>query len=140
METRERRTACAALCVLSLAFGFIEASVAIYLREIYVRDASLGVTSRLPDLQVTLVSLPDPLLVLEMAREACTIVLLAALGWLAGRRLADRAGAFFLSFGIWDLSYYVVLRAVLGWPTSLGVWDVLFLIPSPWVARHLEHQ
>jgi hypothetical protein len=30
--------------------------------------------------------------------------------------------------------YYAVLAAVEGWPRSLGDWDILFLIPVPWVA------
>jgi hypothetical protein len=69
-----------------------------------------------------------------MAREVCTILLLGAAAWLAGRRPAERAGAFLLSFGIWDLAYYGVLRLVAGWPDSLSTWDILFLIPLPWVA------
>ena len=131
---RARRANYAAIWALALAFGVVEGAVAVYLREIYVRDAGLGVTSRLPDLEVALVSLPEPLLALEVAREAFTIVLLAAAGGLAGRRLADRAGAFLLSFGIWDLVYYVVIWLFTGWPTRLGAWDILFLIPIPWVA------
>jgi hypothetical protein len=134
MVAWERRSAYVAVWVLALAFGVIEGSVAVYLREIYVRDAAIAVSSRIPSLEVTLVSLPDPLVMLEMVREACTIALLAALGWLSGRRFADRAGAFLLAFGIWDLTYYALLRVVLGWPTTVGAWDVLFLIPTPWVA------
>jgi hypothetical protein len=39
-----------------------------------------------------------------------------------------------VSFGIWDVTYYAVLRLVSGWPDSVSNWDILFLIPSPWVA------
>lgn len=134
MSIRARRANYAAIWALALAFGVVEGAVAVYLREIYVRDAGLGLTSRLPDLEVALVSLPEPLLALEIAREAFTIVLLAAVGWLAGRRLADRAGAFLLSFGVWDLVYYVVIWLFTGWPMRPGAWDILFLIPIPWVA------
>ena len=38
-----------------------------------------------------------------------------------------------MSFGVWDLSYYVWLWLLLGWPPSLLTWDVLFLIPVPWI-------
>lgn len=120
--------------ILALAFGWIEASAVVYLREIYTRELSLQGASDLRNLQVTLVSLPGRLVPLEMVREACTIVLLGAVAWLAGRRPADRAGAFLLSFGIWDLAYYGVLQLVVGWPDSLSTWDILFLIPLPWVA------
>ena len=39
---------------------------------------------------------------------------------------------FIYSFAIWDIFYYVFLKAVLGWPESLLTWDVLFLIPTTW--------
>jgi hypothetical protein len=129
-----RTTTYVAIWLLALAFGVIEGAVAVYLREIYVRDASLGVSSRIPDLAITLVSLPERLVSLEIVREACTMILLAATAWLSGRRLADRIGVFLLAFGIWDLVYYVVLRVFLGWPSRVNTWDVLFLIPVPWVA------
>jgi hypothetical protein len=38
-----------------------------------------------------------------------------------------------VSFGVWDLFYYVWLWLLLGWPPSLFTWDVLFLIPVPWI-------
>jgi hypothetical protein len=134
MPNRERRAAYASLWFFALAFGWIEASVVVYLREIAVRETALHVTSYVPNLQVPLVSLPATLVALEMVREACTLVVLGAVGWLAGRRAADRIGAFLLAFGIWDITYYGVLRLASGWPDRLGTWDILFLIPSPWVA------
>ena len=134
MANEERRARYVGIWVLALVFGWIEASVIVYLREISIREVALHATSYLPNLQITLASLPGRLVALEMAREACTLVLIAAAGWLAGRRPADRIGAFFTAFGIWDLTYYAVLRLVSGWPDSISTWDILFLIPSPWVA------
>ena len=134
MVTRERRAAYASLWILAVAFGFIEASVVADLREIYVRDVSTHGPTYFAGLQVTLVSLPGHLVTVEMVREACTILLLGAAAWLAGRRIADRAGAFLLAFGVWDLTYYAALKLIVDWPDSLGAWDILFLIPLPWVA------
>ncbi|TMQ69914.1 MAG: hypothetical protein E6K80_10195 [Candidatus Eisenbacteria bacterium] len=37
---------------------------------------------------------------------------------------------FLMLFGIWDIVYYVGLVAMVGWPTSLGAMDMLFLIPA----------
>jgi hypothetical protein len=37
-------------------------------------------------------------------------------------------------FGLWDLAYYVALRFLMGWPYSLTDWDLLFLLPIPWLA------
>ena len=78
--------------------------------------------------------MPTRLLGVEVAREVCSLVLLAAIGWLAGQRKAERWGAFLLLFGLWDLVYYVVLKLVLDWPAGmdLSTWDILFLIPLPW--------
>jgi hypothetical protein len=36
---------------------------------------------------------------------------------------------------LWDISYYAGLWATIRWPTSLTQFDVLFLIPVPWVAQ-----
>jgi hypothetical protein len=52
---------------------------------------------------------------------------------LAGTERWDRFLAFCVSFGVWDLLYYVWLWLLLGWPPSLITWDVLFLIPVPWI-------
>jgi hypothetical protein len=134
MMDGERRGAYASLWLFALAFGWIEASVVVYLREIAMRERALQTTAYLPNFQVPLVSLPATLVALEMAREACTLVLLGTAAWLAGRRVADRIGAFLLAFGIWDITYYAGLRLVSGWPEGLSTWDILFLIPSPWVA------
>jgi len=134
MGIQERRSAYASLWILALAFGWIEASSVVYLRDVYLREVSLQGTNDFTGLSVSLMSLPSHLVAVEMAREACTIFVLAAVAWLAGRRPADRAGAFLVSFGIWDLTYYAVLRLVQGWPDGLRAWDILFLIPLPWVA------
>ncbi len=123
-----RRSVFVALWTIALAFGWIEAAVVVYLRQSYPLPPSLsGIPSPVS-------ALPPSLLTVEVVREACTLVLLAAVAFVAARRRAARAGIFLLLFGVWDLSYYAVLWLVLGWPASLVTWDVLFLIPVPWVA------
>jgi hypothetical protein len=116
------------LWIFALVFGWNEASTVVYLREIYLRVGNTVVSY-----PFALVSLSTRLIAIEVVREACTIVMLGTVGWLAGRRWADRIGAFLLLFGSWDLIYYAVLRLLVGWPGSLATWDVLFLIPLPWV-------
>ena len=52
------------------------------------------------------------------------------------RGWSHRSGkfAFFLFlFGVWDIFYYIWLKVFIHWPASLLTWDVLFLIPVPWV-------
>jgi hypothetical protein len=69
---------------------------------------------------------------IELAREAATLVMLAAVGSLAGRTLRTRLAYTAVAFGVWDIFYYVWLKVMCGWPTSLFDWDVLFLLPLPW--------
>ncbi len=68
----------------------------------------------------------------ELAREAATVVMLLSVAFLAGKTWRGRCGYFMVAFGVWDIFYYVFLKAIVGWPHSLFDWDVLFLIPLPW--------
>ena len=69
---------------------------------------------------------------IEMAREAATLIMLLAAGWLAGGNRRRRWAYAVLAFGVWDVFYYVFLRVMVGWPGSLFAWDLLFLLPLPW--------
>jgi hypothetical protein len=111
------------LWILGLAIGWFEASVVVYLRKLYYPDG-FRFPVVLADLDIALV---------EIAREAASLVLLAAGARLAGAFFLERFAAFMILFGIWDIFYYVVLKLLLDWPDSLATWDVLFLIPVPWI-------
>ena len=39
-----------------------------------------------------------------------------------------------LEFAFWDIFYYVGLGLIIRWPPSVLMQDVLFLIPTPWIA------
>ncbi len=109
--------------LLGIAVGWFEAAVVVYLRELYYPD---GFT-------FPLVIITGRIAVVEVVREAASILLLAAAARLAGRHFLQRFAALMILFGVWDLVYYGVLKLVLGWPESLLTWDILFLIPLPWV-------
>jgi len=111
-----------AVVAFAVAFGWLEATVVIYLRELLYPEGF--------DFPMRL--LRGDLGVVELAREAATIVMLAAVGVLGARTAWGRFGLFALAFGVWDLVYYIGLYLVLGWPAGLGTWDVLFLIPGVW--------
>lgn len=111
------------LCLLGLAIGWFEGAVVVYLRQLYYPDGF-----RFP-----IVIIPNWLAGVELVREAASLLLLAAAARLAGVRFLERLAAFMLLFGIWDLVYYGVLKLVLDWPASLATWDLLFLLPVPWV-------
>jgi hypothetical protein len=120
------------LWIFAIAFGWIEGTVVVYLRDLYLRDAAANGPGI--GMQITEVALPLRTVKIEIVREACTMFVLASVGWMCTRRMAGRWGAFLIAFGIWDLMYYATLWAIISWPDSLWTWDILFLIPVPWVA------
>lgn len=116
--------------VFAIAFAYVESAVVVYLRKIYF-DGSFDfpIATLWKDGRRVL----DPLIPVEMGREAATLVMLAAAGILAGRSGLQRFCFFMIAFGVWDLFYYLWLKVILGWPQSLMTWDLLFYIPLPWV-------
>lgn len=111
------------LTLFSIAMGFLESAVVIYLRELYYPH---GFTTQL-------IGLSQRIIVTELLREAATIIMLAMIGFMAGKSPVQRFGYFIYCFAIWDIFYYVFLKAILDWPSSLLSWDILFLIPLPWI-------
>ncbi|OGW24053.1 MAG: hypothetical protein A2X59_12400, partial [Nitrospirae bacterium GWC2_42_7] len=71
---------------------------------------------------------------IEYLREMATIAMLASIAMLSGKNRLERIAAFLFSFGMWDIFYYLWLKVLIDWPSSLFTWDVLFLIPVVWVA------
>ncbi|HXA64763.1 MAG TPA: hypothetical protein VNV82_06410 [Bryobacteraceae bacterium] len=132
----------AALLLFGISFGYLEAAVVVYLRAIYDPIRHRLHPGRGPDELFPLIS-PQELaaagsenprrLLIEIGREASTIAMLAAFGMAAGRNFNQRMAAFAVVFGLWDIFFYVFLRLMIHWPQSLFTWDILFLIPLPWV-------
>ncbi len=110
------------LALFAASFGFLEAAVVVYLRELTYPE---GFSFPLRLLSARLGGI-------ELAREGSTLVMLAGAAALAARGFWGRFGAFAVAFGVWDLLYYAALRGLLGWPASWATWDVLFLIPGIW--------
>ena len=111
------------LTLFSLAMGYLEAVVVVFLRELYYPS---GFTFPLAPMDAKLAKV-------EFWREAATLLMLVGVGYLSGRTRNQRLAAFLYAFAIWDLSYYLFLKLVLNWPESLLTWDILFLIPVPWI-------
>ena len=109
--------------VYAVAMAYLESAIVVYLRRLYYPHG----------FDFPLVSIDIPTLLLEVGREAATIVMLATVGLAAGRTKVGKCAYFLLLFGVWDISYYIWLKVFLDWPASLLTWDVLFLIPVPWV-------
>ena len=113
--------------IFSIAFGYIEAAVVVYLREIFYAD---GFT--FPIEMFSINPLWKRLLMTEIGREASTLVLILTGAWLFGTNLRQRVAYFLTIFAVWDIFYYVWLKVLLDWPVSLMDWDILFLIPVSW--------
>jgi hypothetical protein len=111
------------VAAFATAMAWMEAATVFYIRAL---------VGRIQPYQANPLPMQGALGNVELAREAATLILLAATGALAGRTWRHRAGYAALAFGIWDVLYYVFLRPISGWPTSLLDWDILFLIPLPW--------
>jgi hypothetical protein len=109
--------------LFSIAMGFLEGAVVIYLRELYYPGGFL--------FPLKLMSTTNALV--ELFREVATIVMLLGIGMLAGRNANQRLAFFVMSFAVWDIFYYVFLWLVLDWPQSIMEWDILFLVPVLWV-------
>jgi hypothetical protein len=109
----------------AIAMAYVESAVVVYLRRIYYHERG--------GFDFPLVTIDTSTLLVEMGREACTIVMLATAGIAAGRTKAGKFAFFLLLFGTWDIFYYIWLKVFLDWPPSLLTWDVLFLIPVVWV-------
>ena len=80
-------------------------------------------------------ALPKSFLTVEIVREAATIIMLISVALLTVSAARERWAIFLWAFAVWDVFYYVGLRATVGWPSSLLTPDVLFLIPVPWVSQ-----
>jgi len=111
------------LSVFSIAMGYMETSIVVYLRKLYYPSGfNFPLIPVTPDIAIT-----------EFWREAATIIMLIGIGVMVGKNKLQRFAFFIYSFAVWDIFYYVFLKVLLNWPESLFTWDILFLIPVPWV-------
>jgi hypothetical protein len=111
------------VAVFALAMAWVESAVVHYLRT-YLERIQPYQANPLP----TAFNFGE----IEVVREAATLVMLALVGWLAGKNLRSSCGYALIAFGVWDIAYYGFLHLMNGWPQSLFDWDLLFLIPLPW--------
>ena len=109
----------------AVAMAFVDSAVVTYLRVFL---------DRVDPYQSYPLAGPAWLGRIEMIREGATLLMLLAVGWLAGQTFRSRWGYLLIAFGIWDIMYYAFLRPLSGWPRSLLDWDILFLLPLPWWA------
>jgi len=111
------------ILIFSIAMALVEAAVVVYLRALYYPEG----------FAFPLKMITARHLIVELGREAATILMLVSVAALIGKRFWEKFAYFIICFGFWDIFYYVWLKLALGWPSSLLDWDILFLIPLPWI-------
>ncbi len=107
----------------SIAMGYMESAVVVYLRELFYPDG----------FAFPLQPIDGLIAVTEILREAATIIMLIGIGAVAGKTNIERFAWFIYCFAVWDIFYYMFLKMLIGWPESFLTWDILFLIPVTWV-------
>ncbi len=139
METNERlsdtsseplKTTIRRFCIVvifGIAFAYIESAVVVYLRTIFHPNGFI-----FPLINFGIEPLWTPLLTIEIGREAATLILILTGAWLFGKNRYQRFAYFATIFAAWDIFYYVWLKILINWPSSITDWDILFLIPSTW--------
>jgi hypothetical protein len=115
--------------VFSVAFGYIESAVVVYLRALFHPN---GFTFPMEVFDAT--PQGKRLVLTEVGREAATLVLIFTAAWFCGNRRQERVAYFLIIFAVWDIFYYVWLKVLLDWPATLMDWDILFLIPVAWAS------
>jgi hypothetical protein len=111
------------IIVFSISMALVEAGVVIYLRALYYPEG----------FSFPLKIITTRHFIFEIAREAATILMLISVSALIGKRFWERFAYFLVFLGFWDIVYYIWLKIAIGWPLSLLDWDILFLIPLPWI-------
>ncbi len=109
--------------VFGIAMAFIESAVVVYLRALYYPE---GFSFPLQPVTDTLISI-------EVLREVATLFLLVSVSAIAAQRFLERFSFFLFCFAVWDIFYYIWLKVLIDWPSTLLEWDILFLIPLPWI-------
>src|ERR1700675_3381159 len=106
--------------------AYLEAAVVVYLQ--LALGARVGAIFPLRPANET-----GDLIAIEAGREAATLVMISLVGLLVGRTWLERLAWSAVVFGIWDIGYYAWLYVFSGWPPSMNTFDILFLLPVPWV-------
>jgi hypothetical protein len=113
------------LTVYAIAMANVEAVIVVHLRILYYPVD--------PTVIFPLVLLSQRDLLIEIVRELATLVMILGVAALAARKLMGIFAAFVYVFGVWDIFYYIWLKLMIGWPIAWLEWDLLFLIPWPWL-------
>ena len=118
------------LALFAIAFAYNEAVVVVYLRAIFypMNGFIFPITNflEMPGAERYVLN--------EIGREVATVVLMLTASVLMAGNWRQRLGYFLIIFAIWDIFFYLWLKLLINWPTSILDWDILFLIPITWAS------
>jgi len=127
----KKKSETAILIIFSIAMAYVEAMVVVYLRRL----PAMSECTRLSSFRdVSKFVEKAGIMWSEQTREFATLVMLFSIAFLFGKNTRERIAGFLIAFGVWDIFYYIFLYLWLGWPENLLEWDILFLIPCPWIS------
>jgi len=110
------------IVLFALAMGYLESAVVVYLRELYYPEG----------FNFPMKAMSRSLAVTELYREAATLIMILGVSVLSAGKRILRFAWFLVVFAVWDLAYYLFLKIILDWPSSLLTTDILFLLPGIW--------
>ncbi len=113
--------------VFAVAMAYLETAVVVYLRLLYYPEG----------FSFPMKMIPPRVALIELGREAATLIMLWYVAKITADRFKEKFALFVYTFGIWDIFYYLWLKVLINWPVSWTEWDILFLIPLPWIAPWL---
>jgi hypothetical protein len=127
--------------MFGIVFAYVEAAAVVYIRATYNPVHQRVFPDSAPDDLFPLHTVeqwsregpPDVTPLMEIGRELGTVLLVALVALATSRDGRQWMASFMLAFGVWDIFYYLWLRALMGWPRSLLDWDLIFAAPLPWV-------
>lgn len=104
--------------------AYLESAVVVYLREIYYPQG----------FHFPLTVITPSIYLIEIGREIATIIMLYSFSYFMSKNKIEFFAFFGFNFALWDIWYYIWLKILINWPESILTWDILFLIPIPWIA------
>lgn len=131
-----------ALIIFGIGFGFVEATIVFYLRQMFNYTDGYLHSSYNVILNTGIIAFIWPkapilnnaqVTIAEVQREVATIIMLLSVAFLSASKWRQRFGAFLVTFAFWDIFYYIFLKYLTGWPKSFFDIDLYFMVPVPWI-------
>ncbi len=114
--------------VFGVAIAYMESAIVVYLRALYYPHG----------FSFPMKQIPMNMALIEIGREAMTIIIIWMISLIPFRAFKKQIALFMYIFGIWDIFYYFWLKVFINWPVHILNWDILFLIPVPWIGPCLS--